>query len=298
MNIFITGATGLIGTALCKQLSNHHTLSVLTRNKEKARKQLGENIYYFNSVAEIDFNNIECVINLAGEPIINKRWSEQQKRCIRDSRIHLTKQVSDAIMQCSNPPHTFISGSAIGYYGRQDEQMIDEQYEHIHPEFSHTLCDDWERAAQQAESDNTRVCLIRTGIVLSNEGGALAKMLPPFKFCLGGPIADGKQGMSWIHIDDMVALIEFTIENKQLNGVINATAPIPQSNQEFSKALAKSLNRPAVLPMPAFVLRLLMGEMSDLLIYGQYVVPKKLLDAGFAFAYSNLSAALADLNKQ
>lgn len=298
MNILMTGATGLIGTQLCMQLVKTHSLIVLTRDSDTARKILGDKIDYINALCETDFNAIDCIINLAGEPIVNKRWSDKQKEVIRNSRIALTHELAAAIKACTTPPHTFISGSAIGYYGRQGAQHIDEEFKQVHQEFSHTLCNDWENAARNAETDATRVCLIRTGIVLSPHGGALTKMLPPFKLGLGGPVASGKQGMSWIHIDDMVSLIEFVMNNQHINGAINATAPSPQSNRAFSKALAQVLHRPAFFPMPAWVLNTAMGEMADLLIYGQYVVPKKIAEAGFKFSYPELLPALnALINK-
>lgn len=292
MKILITGATGLIGTQLCAQLVKTHSLTVLTRDSDKAKQKLGGQIDFINALCDIDFNTLDCVINLAGEPIVNKRWSDKQKEIIRNSRIELTQEIAAAIKSSSNPPHTFISGSAIGYYGRQETQHIDEQFTKVHQEFSHTLCNDWENAARNAETDATRVCLIRTGIVLSTNGGALQKMLPPFKLGLGGPVASGEQGMSWIHINDMVSLIEFVMNNQHLTGAINATAPTPQSNRAFSKTLAKVLHRPAIFPMPAWVLNLAMGEMADLLIFGQYVIPSKLLDAGFEFQYPDLHPAL------
>lgn len=295
MKILITGATGLIGTQLCAQLVKTHSLTVLTRDSDKAKQKLGGQIDFINALCDIDFNTLDCVINLAGEPIVNKRWSDKQKEIIRNSRIELTQEIAAAIKSSSNPPHTFISGSAIGYYGRQETQHIDEQFTKVHQEFSHTLCNDWENAARNAETDSTRVCLIRTGIVLSTNGGALQKMLPPFKLGLGGPVASGEQGMSWIHINDMVSLIEFVMNNQHLIGAINATAPIPQSNRAFSKSLAKVLHRPAIFPMPAWVLNLAMGEMADLLIFGQYVIPSKLLDAGFEFQYPDLHPALESL---
>ena len=170
---------------------------------------------------------------------------KNKKQILRDSRITITQQISAAINQCDTPPHTFISGSAVGFYGRQSTTVIDESFVDVTPEFSHQLCHDWEQAALQAESINTRVCLLRTGIVLANNGGALAKMLPPFKLALGGPIADGQQGMSWIHIEDMINLIIHIINNVQLSGAINMTAPTPVSNSEFSQSLGKVLNRPA-----------------------------------------------------
>jgi len=295
MKILITGATGLIGTQLCAQLVKTHSLTVLTRDSDKAKQKLGGQIDFINALCDIDFNTLDCVINLAGEPIVNKRWSDKQKEIIRNSRIELTQEITAAIKSSSTPPHTFISGSAIGYYGRQGTQQIDEEFTQVHQEFSHTLCNDWENAARDADTESTRVCLIRTGIVLSTNGGALQKMLPPFKLGLGGPVASGEQGMSWIHINDMVSLIEFVMNNQHLTGAINATAPTPQSNRAFSKTLAKVLHRPAIFPMPAWVLNIAMGEMADLLIFGQYVVPNKLLDAGFEFQYPELQRAFETL---
>ncbi|MFK3863769.1 TIGR01777 family oxidoreductase [Pseudoalteromonas rhizosphaerae] len=295
MHILITGATGLIGLHLCPELNKEHQLTVLTRNPANATKLLGENIHATDSLEEVDFNNLDCIINLAGEPIVNKRWSDKQKQILRDSRISLTQQISAAINQCDTPPHTFISGSAVGFYGRQSTTVIDESFVDVTPEFSHQLCHDWEQAALQAESVNTRVCLLRTGIVLANNGGALAKMLPPFKLALGGPIADGQQGMSWIHIEDMINLIIHIINNVQLSGAINMTGPTPVSNSEFSQSLGKVLNRPAKITMPAWVLKLVMGEMADLLLYGQYVQPTKALDSNYCFRYKKLDSALTNL---
>lgn len=295
MKILITGATGLIGTQLCAQLVKTHSLTVLTRDSDKAKQKLGGQIDFINALCDIDFNTLDCIINLAGEPIVNKRWSDKQKEIMRNSRIELTQEITAAIKSSSTPPHTFISGSAIGYYGRQGTQQIDEEFTQVHQEFSHTLCNDWENAARDADTESTRVCLIRTGIVLSTNGGALQKMLPPFKLGLGGPVASGKQGMSWIHINDMVSLIEFVMNNQHLTGAINATAPTPQSNRAFSKTLAKVLHRPAIFPMPSWVLNIAMGEMADLLIFGQYVVPNKLLDAGFEFQYPELQRAFETL---
>lgn len=295
MHIFFTGATGLIGRHLCPFLLHHHDVTVLSRNPTKAKVLLGHQVNAIDSLEDVDFNTVDVVINLAGEPIVNKRWSDKQKAVIRDSRIIVTQAISDAINQCHTPPHTFISGSAIGFYGRQNSNPIDETFERPHDEFSHQLCKDWEKAALQAESDDTRVCLLRTGIVLAKKGGALGKMLPAFKLCVGGPIGHGKQGMSWIHIDDMVQLILFLIRNSEISGAINATAPEPVSNKQFSKSLGKALSRPAFMPMPAGVLNILMGEMADLLTTGQYVVPKKALDHNYRFHFTKIDAALKSL---
>ncbi len=295
MHIFFTGATGLIGRHLCPFLLHHHDVTVLSRNPTKAKVLLGHQVNAIDSLEDVDFNTVDVVINLAGEPIVNKRWSDKQKTVIRDSRIIVTQAISDAIKQCHTPPHTFISGSVIGYYGRQGDRLVYENNTEPHDEFSHQLCKDWEQVALQSESDETRVCLLRTGIVLAKKGGALGKMLPAFKLCVGGPIGSGEQGMSWIHIDDMVQLILFLIRNKEISGAINATAPEPVSNKQFSKSLGKALSRPAFMPMPAGVLNILMGEMADLLTTGQYVVPKKALDHNYRFHFTKIDAALESL---
>lgn len=295
MHIFITGATGLIGSHLCPLLLASHQLTVLSRDPAKATRLLGSAITAIDSLDKIDFNTVDCVINLAGEPIVNKRWSDKQKQRLLDSRIQLTQQISTAIQHSQTPPHTFISGSAIGFYGRQDNTPIGESFTAVTPEFSHKLCAQWEQAAYAAQSANTRVCTLRTGIVLAKQAGALAKMLPPFKFGLGGPIGSGEQGMSWIHIDDMVQLILFVLVTMELSGPINATAPNPVSNKEFSRQLGKALARPAVIPMPSFILKLAMGEMADLLLYGQFVVPNKVLAQQFSFNYPTLPKALENL---
>ncbi len=294
MNIFVTGGTGLIGRALIKFLANHHTITVLSRNKNKVHCTLGHHINAVSTMNEVDFNAIDIVINLAGEPIADKRWSKKQKHLIEQSRWQITEQIVNGIKSAANPPHTFISGSAIGFYGRQTSP-VDENHLQCFDEFSHHLCKQWEDIANMAQSEATRVCILRTGIVLSKQGGALSKMVPAVKMCLGGPIGDGNQSMSWIHIDDMVGIILYLIEQSSLRGVFNATAPNPVSNNEFSQHLANTLNRPNRMRMPKKVVELLFGEMGDLLVYGQAVLPKKLYDAGFHFHYPHLSDALVQL---
>ena len=295
MHILLTGGTGLIGRHLCPFLLNHHKVTVLTRNPIQAAVILTHQVHTVKSLDEVNFEEVDAVINLAGEPIVNKRWSESQKRTLLNSRINLTLQISKAISRCESPPHTFISGSAIGFYGRQENQPIDESFNDIYPEFSHVLCRDWEHAATKAQSDQTRVCLLRTGIVLAKQGGALGKMLPAFKFGLGGPLGQGKQGMSWIHIDDMIQLILFVLSHQEIHGPVNATAPNPVDNNEFSQTLANVISRPAMLRMPSWVLKLMMGEMSDLLLHGQFVLPNKLLSHNYRFHYPTLQPALESL---
>ncbi|HEY0924581.1 TIGR01777 family oxidoreductase [Rheinheimera pacifica] len=292
MHILLTGGTGLIGSALVKHWLNQHKLVVLTRNPAQAQQQLGPEVRTVQSLQQVDFNQINAVINLAGEPIVGKRWSDAQKQLLCDSRWAITEQMVGAIKAASAPPSVLISGSAIGIYGRQQQQFIDEDYQPFHAEFSSELCQRWEQLALEAQSANTRVCLLRTGIVLANEGGALKKMLLPFKLGLGGRIGNGEQYMSWVHLQDMLRLTDFLLQHPTLTGPFNATAPNPVTNAEFSQQLAKVLHRPAILPMPAFVLKLMLGEMADLLLTGQRVIPAKLQHAGFAFKYSQLPDAL------
>lgn len=296
MNILITGGTGLIGRHFIKASEEKHTFTVLTRKPDTANKQLPNSCVYITSLSELDnLNSFDAVINLAGEPIVDKRWTTTQKRIITESRLETTKQLAALIENSADAPKVFISGSAIGFYGRQNDQAIDEQFTDVHQEFSHQLCAQWEAAALSAASVATRVCILRTGIVLAPNGGALSKMLLPFKLGLGGPIGNGKQYMSWIHIDDMVKGIQYLLDNPATDGIYNFTAPQPETNKRFAQTLCSALGRPCLLPMPSLVLKTLMGEGSDLLIYGQNVVPKKLLDEGFSFAYPKLPEALENI---
>lgn len=295
MNILITGGTGLIGSALIPFLDNHHKVTVLSRNATKVYVNIGSHIHAIHKLSEIDFNQLDVVINLAGEAIVDKRWSKKQKQKIEQSRWQLTQDIVDSMNNANSPPHTFISGSAIGFYGRQNNQPIDESFDQCNQEFSHTLCKEWESIALNAQSDTTRVCIIRTGIVLSSHGGALCKMIPAYKFALGGPITDGSQMMSWIHIDDIIGMIMYLVEEQSLKGVFNATAPNPVSNAEFSSMLAESLNRPNFFRVPAKILTLLLGEMAELLIYGQNVRPKNITKAGYRFHYPELKEAFNHL---
>ncbi|MDP4536393.1 TIGR01777 family oxidoreductase [Alkalimonas collagenimarina] len=296
MNILITGGTGLIGQALVKRLRSEHEFTVLSRSAEKVKSLFGHDIVCCESLDKIDISRYDAVINLAGEPIADKRWTDKQKKRICHSRWDLTEQLSAKIQQANPAPKVLISGSAIGFYGRQDANRIDESHTDFYPEFSHDICARWENLAQRAASQTTRVCLLRTGIVLAKNGGALKKMLPPFKLGLGGKIGDGQQYMSWIHIDDMVTLIDFLLCHSELSGPINATAPRAVNNSAFTEALAARLKKPARLPMPAFMARVLFGEMADLLLYGQNVYPQKLLQAGFEFQFSDIKSALQALD--
>ncbi|CCQ11760.1 Cell division inhibitor [Pseudoalteromonas luteoviolacea B = ATCC 29581] len=294
MNILVTGGTGLIGQALISRLASH-SISVLTRNVKTAKKALGENISFFTKLEDIDFNTIDVVVNLAGEPIADKRWTKGQKHRIAASRLRITRTLVEKINEATSGPQVFISGSAIGYYGRQPDNItIEESHPTPFNEFSHTLCSDWENTAFEVKQ-SVRTCIVRTGIVLHPCKGALRKLLPSFKFGLGSVIGSGTQGMSWIHINDMANAIIHLIQHKECDGIFNLTAPSPVSNRVFSNTLAQQLHRPCLFTMPAFVMRLLFGEMADLLLFGQYVTPKRLIQSGYKFEFSELDGALKDL---
>ncbi|EGT3626380.1 TIGR01777 family protein [Morganella morganii] len=294
MNILITGASGFIGRQLVERLAPHHQLTLLTRSVQQTQRILGNQHHYLESLDALsDLNHIDAIVNLAGEPIVAKRWSKNQKQRICDSRWDITARLTQLIQQSSNPPKIMVSGSAVGYYGRHDAQLLDES-SGAHVEFSHDICRKWEQEALNANTEHTRVCIIRIGIVLG-KGGALEKMLPPFKLGLGGPIGHGRQGMSWIHVQDLISLIDFLLTQEHCKGVFNATAPNPVSNAVFTKALGKALNRPALITTPPLALRLAMGEMSELLTEGQFVYPKRALEAGFQFQFSDLDNALTDV---
>lgn len=294
MRILITGGTGLVGQALIKVLQPQHDIVVLTRNVGRASTVL-PGIELTSNLDDIDFNHLHAVINLAGEPIAERRWSEAQKQRICDSRWLLTEAIASKILAATTPPHLLLNASAVGFYGRQDHGPLDENYPGFYPEFSHDVCAKWENLANRARSEHTRVAIVRIGIVLSADGGALAKMLPAFRLGLGGPISDGQQYMSWIHIDDLVGLFVHLLEHPDSNGVYHGTAPMAVTNEQFSKLLAKRLNRPAFFRVPAFMLRLMFGEMADLLLFGQQVYPQRVLDSGYSYKYPQCRQAFEAL---
>ncbi|MBT1452112.1 TIGR01777 family oxidoreductase [Glaciecola sp. XM2] len=292
-SVLLTGGTGLIGRHLVKKLSDKYAVTVVSRDPKRALRLLGNNVKAITQEDLVNIDDYQIVINLAGEPIADKRWSQTQKERICRSRWDITEQLVELINTSLAPPEVFISGSAIGIYGRQDDTPISEDFTDFHEEFSREICAKWEAIANQAQ---TRVCILRTGVVLADDGGALSKMLMPFRLGLGGPIGDGKQFMSWIHIEDMVRGIEFLIENEQCSGPFNFTSPKPASNAFFAHKLCKRLDRPCIFTTPTFAVKLLMGESSDLVIYGQKVIPMRLEAAGFHFSYPVLVDALAALD--
>lgn len=294
MRILLTGATGLIGQALLQHWQHQHQLLAISRQPAKAAAHHPA-VSWFNQLADIDFNQLDAVVNLAGEPIANGRWTEQRKQLICQSRWQLTEQIAGQILNATTPPAVLLNASAVGFYGRQNAGRIDESCQTFYPDFGHDVCARWENLAKRAQSGKTRVCLVRIGLVLSSEGGALSRMLPAYRLGLGGRLGNGQQYMSWIHLTDLVQIFDFLLQHPQTHGVYNATAPMAVTNQQFSKLLAERLGRPELLPMPAMLLRLIFGEMADLLLYGQQVYPQRLLDAGFSFRFNQLRQALQDL---
>jgi uncharacterized protein (TIGR01777 family) len=298
MNILITGGTGLIGQQLIIKLGiTKANITVLTRDITKAAQKLPSKITFIKRLSLCDVEKQDIVINLAGEPIADRRWTHIQKQKICDSRWKITEQLTALIKEAKSPPHLFISGSAIGIYGRQSDTPIEESYTEFHQEFTHHVCATWEDLALRAQSPRTRVAILRTGIVLAKNGGALSKMLLPFKLGLGGKIGTGQQIMSWIHIEDMVNAILHIKDTPSLEGVINLTSGKAVSNKVFTAMLSKTLNRPHLFNTPAFVLKFIFGEMSELLLFGQNVIPSKLKNSGFIFKYPSIDSALNNLLK-
>lgn len=295
--LLITGGTGFIGVPLCEQLVRRgYTVTVLSRNPERAEKLLPPGVRVIEALLQgnADFSHL---VNLAGEPLANGRWNEKRKNEFYASRIGLTKKLLDFFRSNHVYPDVVVSGSAIGFYGDRDDEVLTEASQ-VGENYAATLCRDWEVTASQFSALGSRVCLLRTGIVLGSDGGALQRMLPAFKLGLGGRLGDGQQWMSWIHRDDLVRMIIFCLEHQTLEGPVNGVAPQPLKNQDFTQQLADVLHRPALLPMPAFALRLLFGEMAEqLLLASQRVVPQASEQEGFTFIYPDLTGALTKILK-
>jgi len=296
MHILLTGGTGLIGSHLIPRLLGiGHQVSVVTRDVAAARTRLDPAVNLWSGLAQQrDLNDIEAVINLAGEPIADKRWSEQQKQKLCESRWQITERLASLINASSNPPSVFISGSATGFYGDTGELVLTEE-DPGHDEFTHQLCARWEALALSAESERTRVCLLRSGVVLAKQGGALAKMKLPFRLGIGGPLGSGKQYMPWIHLDDMLNAILWLLDNPQLRGPFNMVAPYAVRNEQFAAALGHAMHRPAFMRTPASAVKLMMGESAVLVLGGQHVLPKRLEESGFGFRWYELDEALRDV---
>jgi len=298
MRILITGGTGLIGRQLCTVLlTQGHELTVLSRHPKTVAPKCGNSVRAMASLDEwTPERTFDAVINLAGEPIVDAYWSAKRKNVLLDSRVRLTEKLVQRIAGAQQKPAVLLSGSAVGYYGNGGDTVLDEAMAAGH-DFPAELCATWESAARVAEQSGVRVCLLRTGLVLSKQGGLLGRMLLPFKLAMGARLGDGKQWMSWVHIDDYVAMVLRLLNDASLNGAFNMTAPAPVTNSEFTQTLAQTLHRPALFVAPSFVLKLAMGERACLLLEGQRVIPKRFASSGFQFAHPSLEGALQDLLK-
>lgn len=323
MRIILAGGTGFIGCALRESLAQAgHEVVILTRQRPRENQPGVRTRYrYWNpssasgtevSLWESEIEGVDAVINLAGEPIVGKRWTPEQKKKIVESRTNATRAIVNAIQKSRRKPFLLLNASAIGYYGPthhvsfqgsgqppkrggpHGEEGVSEEAP-AGSDFLARTCRAWEAEALRAEDFGLRVVRLRTGIVLEKSGGALAKMLPPFESGLGGPLGSGRQWMSWIHLQDLLGLIHFILGKKEVRGALNGTAPSPVTMKEFAAALGRALKRPAFFPVPGFVVKILLGEMSDILLKGQRVLPKRALEAGYVFKFPTLEAAFKEI---
>ena len=297
MQIVVTGGTGFIGRPLCASLcQDGHTVTLLTRRIEAQRS-------YGLTVTAVELNGREAgawehcldgadaVINLAGAPIADGRWTDARKRFLSESRVLSTRLLVEALSRCSSKPRTLINASGIGYYGASDDRVLDEGAARGHG-FLADLCLAWEAEALRAAELGVRVVMLRTGMVLEQDGGALPKMLLPFQFFAGGPIMPGTQWVSWIHRHDHIGLIQWLLTTTSISGPVNAVAPETVTMNQFCNALGQALHRPSWLPVPGFALHLALGELGTLMTTGQRVFPSKALSRGYVFQYPKLEPAL------
>jgi uncharacterized protein (TIGR01777 family) len=299
MNLLVTGGTGFIGAPLCRALTQRgHKLVAVTRTPLAHDAVPGLRYFPWDDPSDHPaltwqqlISEVDGVIHLAGESIAAGRWTPTRKEAIRESRVQTTRRLVDAIALRPKRPAVFLSASAIGYYGPRGDEIIDETAS-PGSGFLADTCRRWEQEAQRADALGVRVIRLRLGVVLGPGGGALAKMVPPFRAFLGGPLGSGRQWMSWIHRDDVIGLIEWALTQPQLAGPLNATAPTPVTMREFCRELGRALRRPSWLPVPGRALRLLFGEMAQMLLTGQRVMPRAALDHGYAFRVPDLRQAL------
>ena len=291
MKVLIAGASGLIGSALIQPLAAEGTeVTRLVRSTPKP----GEIEWHPNQDAmdPTRLEGFDAIINLAGENVAAGRWTEDQKRKIHDSRVNGTHLLSEAMAKLANRPRVFVCASATGFYGDREDEVLDEHSD-SGGGFLAGVCREWEKATEPAVAAGVRVVNLRFGVILSREGGMLAKLLTPFKMGMGGKVGSGKQFISWVAIDDVVSAIKLALNDETFRGPVNVVSPNPVTNEVFTKTLGHVLSRPTALAMPAFAARLAFGEMADeMLLTSQYVVPKRLSDAGFEFKYPELEDAL------
>lgn len=304
MNIVVTGGTGFIGSALCRSLLNEgHRVGILTRRPRQVVRQTDAQINWVlwngrdTGPWEEVLDGADAVINLAGAPIAEARWTDARKQLLTDSRVLTTRLLVRAMSRRSAKPATFISASGIGYYGASDDRRLDEGSARGQG-FLADLCLAWEAEALRAAEFGARVVLLRTGMVLEQDGGALPKMLLPFRFFAGGPIMPGSQWVSWIHRQDHIGLIQWALTTTSASGPINAVAPEPVTMKTFCEVLGQVLQRPSWLPVPRLSLKILLGELATLLTTGQRVIPAKAVGGGYGFQYPTLEPALRAILKK
>ncbi|MBN1311397.1 MAG: TIGR01777 family oxidoreductase [Anaerolineae bacterium] len=305
MRVIITGGTGLIGQALAESLvrDGHETI-ILSRSPEKASNlPMGAQLVEWDARTPTGWGNLidddSAIVNLAGanlagEGFFPERWTAGRKQLIIDSRLNAAKAVFDAIEAASAKPAVVIQASAVGYYGPRGSEEISEEDE-PGEDFAAQVCVAWENSLADLEDLGVRYTIIRTGLVLSKQGGVLSRLTLPFRYFAGGPLGSGRQWMSWIHLADEVWAIRLLLKNRSASGVFNLTAPQPVTNAEFSRALGRVMGRPSLLPVPAFIFRQVFGEVSTIVLDGQRVLPKRLLDLGFTFLFPGLEPALREL---
>lgn len=292
MKILLTGASGLVGSTLAAAFAKDgHSVLRAVRGATKD----SSSIRWDPAKGELDASRLEgvdAVIHLAGENIAAGRWSETRKKTIVESRVTSTKLVAETIAALSRKPRVFLSASAVGFYGNRGDELLDEGSA-MGEGFLATTCRDWEAETRYAQRAGIRTVQLRFGMILAKRGGALAKMLLPFRLGLGGRLGDGRQYVSFVAIADVVAAVRFLLDDERLAGAVNVTAPNPVTNAEFTRALGRVLHRPTIFPVPAFAIRMLLGELGErLMLEGQRVMPKRLLDAGFVFEAGTIDAAL------
>jgi uncharacterized protein len=297
MRILISGSHGLVGKALISELNkDKHEIVSLVRHASAGASE----IEWHPNQGSIDSERVsgfDVVVHLAGESIASGRWTDEKKRKIRESRVMGTTLLSQSLARSTKPPAVFISASAIGYYGNRGDELLDEKSAPGN-DFLAEVCVAWEKATGEAEARGVRTVHTRFGIILDQEGGALAKMLTPFRMGVGGRIGDGKQWMSWIALADVIEGLKFVIEHNSVTGPVNFVAPNPVTNSEFTKSLGDALSRPTLFPMPSFAARLAFGEMADaLLLSSAKVGPKRLQESGYSFEFENLQPTLESILK-
>jgi hypothetical protein len=287
MKVLLTGATGFVGTRLSKRLvqAGHEVLPVSRRRAKRtydwSEESLGRGVH-----------EADAIVHLAGENLFGRRWSTAQKQRLWTSRVETTRRL--ALLAAGSGTRCFLSTSAVGAYGPNENDVLDETSPRG-ADFLAELCRDWEEATDAALEAGVRTCVVRLGVVLGQEGGALARMWMPFKLGVGGPLGHGRQWFSWIHVDDLASLFLFLLEREECSGVFNGTAPEPVTMRDFARAFGRALNRPAVLPLPGTALRIALGEVSTIMLTGQNVLPRNALSAGFEFEFGSLDRALGDL---